>query len=330
MLAKPDTAASSADASPEEDRPTMKVLFVMGSGRSGTTILDNILGELDRFFSAGELRYLWQRGLLGQGQCGAGDPVRECEVWSAVLDEAGGEPSPRAAEAIVRWQDANLRSRHTPNLLRKDPERLSGGLGRYVQILSRIHRSISSVTGARVVIDSSKRPSDAAVLLLTPGVDAYFLHVVRDPRAVAFSWKRPKAWRKDGTSMMRTHGPVHSTTRWVGYNLGAESVMRRAGPGRRLRIRYEDFVESPRETVERVATWLGEPTERLPFSGPRTARLTGNHSVSGNPSRFKVGEVAIRDDATWRHEQSPGDRAAVTALALPFLARYRYPIRVPG
>lgn len=312
----------------EERRRPLKVLFVLGSGRSGTTILDNVLGELESFFSAGELRYLWQRGLLGRGQCGAGDPVRECEIWSAVLREAGGEPTKEAAEEIVRWQDGNLKSRHTPHLLRQNPGSPRGGLAQYVRILGRIHRAIAKVTGARVVIDSSKRPSDAAVLRLIPGIDAYFLHVVRDPRAVAFSWRRAKAWRKDGTSFMRTHGPAYSTSLWVGYNLGAERVLRRAAPGHALRIRYEDFVRTPGETVARIGSWINEIVEPVPFLDRNTAKLTGNHSVSGNPSRFKVGAVPIRDDDAWRHQQGWGDRMSVTLLALPFLARYRYPVLV--
>jgi hypothetical protein len=318
-----------AESSPASGDQPVKVLFVMGSGRSGTTILDNILGEVDGFFSAGELRYLWERGLLGQGQCGAGDPVAKCEVWSAVLRATGGEPSPRTSEAIVRWQNARLRSRNTPSLLFQAPGKVTDSLGRYVDLMRRVYRAIADVTGSRVVIDSSKRPSDAALLRLIPGIDAYLLHVVRDPRAVAFSWKRPKAWRKDGSSLMRIHGAAYSTSMWVGYNVGAEIVMRRMTPSRRLRIRYEDFVAAPREVVGRIVKWIGEPVERLPFIDSETATLTGNHSVSGNPSRFKIGAVPVRDDDSWRRRQEWRDRATVTALALPFLARYRYPVRAP-
>jgi len=34
-----------------------KVLYIAGWGRSGSTILDNVLGQLDGCFSTGELNY---------------------------------------------------------------------------------------------------------------------------------------------------------------------------------------------------------------------------------------------------------------------------------
>lgn len=41
----------------------VKVLYIAGWGRSGSTILDNVLGQVEGFFSGGELSYLWERGL---------------------------------------------------------------------------------------------------------------------------------------------------------------------------------------------------------------------------------------------------------------------------
>ena len=40
------------------------VLYLLGKGRSGSTLLSMALGELDGFFAAGELRFFWRRGLV--------------------------------------------------------------------------------------------------------------------------------------------------------------------------------------------------------------------------------------------------------------------------
>ena len=63
----------------------MRVLFLAGSGRSGSTLVTTALGQVDGFFAAGELRYLWQRGLVDNRPCGCGRPFRECPVWTAIL-----------------------------------------------------------------------------------------------------------------------------------------------------------------------------------------------------------------------------------------------------
>ena len=63
----------------------VKVLYIAGSGRSGSTILDRILGQLDGFFSVGELCNLWDRGLLAHRKCGCGVPVDQCPTWTGIL-----------------------------------------------------------------------------------------------------------------------------------------------------------------------------------------------------------------------------------------------------
>ena len=76
-----------------------------------------------------------------------------------------------------------------------------------------------------------------------------------------------------------------------------------------------------------MAELVGEDAEQLPLEGERTALLARNHTVSGNPSRFKTGAVDLREDTEWRARQSRRDRLAVTALAMPLLSRYGYDVR---
>ncbi len=63
----------------------MKVVYVVSGTRSGSTVLDTVLGGIDGWFSSGELRFLWERGLLEGRRCGCGEPVTSCPVWSEVL-----------------------------------------------------------------------------------------------------------------------------------------------------------------------------------------------------------------------------------------------------
>ena len=81
--------------------------------------------------------------------------------------------------------------------------------------------------------------------------------------------------------------------------------------------------------MARIAALVGEPDARLPFVDEHTAELGTNHTVSGNPGRFRTGPVTLRLDDEWVAHQAARDRWATTALALPMLLRYRYPLR-PG
>ena len=72
-------------------RPSMPQVVYVGSwGRSGSTLLDLVLGQIPGFVSVGELRYLWERGLAERQLCGCGRPVTGCPFWGAVLEEVFG------------------------------------------------------------------------------------------------------------------------------------------------------------------------------------------------------------------------------------------------
>ena len=68
----------------------VKVMYIAGWGRSGTTIVDNILNSYDGVFSTGELFYLWSRGLIEKRKCGCGVPFPRCALWGDILDAAFG------------------------------------------------------------------------------------------------------------------------------------------------------------------------------------------------------------------------------------------------
>jgi hypothetical protein len=308
---------------------TTKVLYIAGWGRSGSTIIDNILGEIEGFFSGGEIHYLWERGLIEGRTCGCGLALGECEVWSQVLDILDSKGiGPQRAQEIVRWQEQSVRVRHTFGLARSASPRHKGALDSYVRVLDDLYSAVAKVTGARVIVDSSKRPSDGAVLRLLPGVSPFIVHLVRDPRAVAYSWQRRKAHLDQrAPAEMRRHNPVGSTSSWTLWNLAIEAVRRRQDPPTAMLLRYEDFILRPRASIAAIVEMTGESASETPFEDATTVRLSCNHTISGNPSRFSTGSVALKGDDEWIGSQSPVDRAIATGLSLPLLHRYGYPLR---
>lgn len=311
-----------------EAGPAPKVVLIMGRGRSGSTLLDNLLGEFEGFFSAGEVHNLWKRGLAQRRKCGCGRSLPECSVWSSVLARASLRARPLPApQQVIEWQEKIVQPRNEPRLLRVQDSRGAGWdeLDSYVSVLGAIYRALADVTGARVVIDSSKRPTHGMLLELVPGITPYFIHLVRDPRAVAFSRRRIK---HNVDRNMRQHTAWHSASLWRKRNRVAQAIVRRA-PHRSMVLRYEDFVARPEEALTAITALVGEQVDGVPFLDGRSAVVDVNHSTSGNPSRFRSGRIDIRADDEWRAGQRALDRTIVTALTLPSLRHYGYPIRVP-
>jgi hypothetical protein len=228
---------------------------------------------------------------------------------------------------VIRWQRDAVRLHHTWRLLGRGPRgrRQREALEAYSEIMARVYRALARITEAPVIIDSSKRPAGGAALLRLPGVEAYFIHLVRDPRAVVHSNQRQKAYPEGGH--MGGAGLAFSIVYWLATNIAAEAVCRRHLRHRSLFTRYEDYVLAPRPVVERIAAMTGEDGS---CPSPTTAEVVHpreNHMISGNPSRFQDAPVELHRDDQWMVEMPRGKRLLITALTLPLLLRYGYPVR---
>ena len=303
----------------------MKVLYVVGLGRSGSTILSNSLGQIPGFFSGGELNFIWRHNVLENRLCGCGRPFRECPVWTRVMDEAFGGMEGVDPREMMRLQNLGTRTRHIPSMLTERGRRsLAERLEKFLINYGRLYKAIMTATGSRVVVDSSKEPAHGFAMGMVPGVDLYVLHLIRDPRAAAYSWSKKKPQPDTDTrEHMARFSPAKSAALWDSWNASAEALWRRT-PQSYRRLRYEDFVADPRRSFEEILDLVGERAAEPPLVGEREVKLGVSHTVSGNPNRFETGAVELRTDRDWVSRMNPRDKALVTALTLPLLTHYRY------
>ena len=309
------------------DSSPVKVLYVAGLGRSGSTILANTLGQVDGFFSGGELNFIWKHALIENRLCGCGRPSRECPFWGPVFDGEFGGQSEDLAREMMRLQYAGARTRHIPLMLTENGRtQVRKRLGPFLENTGRLYRAIRSVSGSRVVVDTSKEPAYGYALGMVPGIDLRVLHLVRDPRAAAYSWAKKKR-QPDSTDreFMHQKTPTQSAVLWDAWNAAIEALWRRT-PEKYLRLRYEDFISDPRSSFEAMLKLVGEQGADLPLVGEREVKLGISHTVSGNPNRFDTGAVELKQDRAWTEKMSPRDQKLVTALTVPLLKRYHYPL----
>jgi hypothetical protein len=301
----------------------IKVLFIGGYGRSGSTLLERVLGEVDGFFPAGELRHVFREGYLENRLCGCGAPFRECPFWRQVTEEAfGGMDSFDAAE-LIRVKDRVDRYWLVPQLAwNRGTKESRAALVAYAGRLRSMYAAIASVSGASVIVDSSKDVSHGYVLnAIGPPVEPYVCHLVRDSRACAHSWARPKFNPGNGREMQR-YGPVRASAEWVAIN-ALTRLQRRVNHRYRL-LRYDELASSPEAAIGGVLELLGEADRPLPLVDGHRVNGGAHHTVAGNPDRFRHGEIEIRTDEAWRGQMPGASRAVVTALTLPTLLRYGF------
>ncbi len=302
-----------------------KVLYIGGFGRSGSTLVERILGQIPGFCSAGEIVFLWPRGLIENQLCGCGEAFSDCDFWSRVGKSAFGGWDQIDPKEMLRLQRQVDRNRYIPSLV---APRLRPGaqadLDRYTDALGRLYRGIREVSGDRVVIDASKQASTAYLLRRVPGIDLRIVHLVRDARGVAYSWtkqvKKPEV--TDGDAFMPVFSPTRSGTRWLSYNLYFDAL---GVLDDTMVLRYEDSLSDPRGTVERILRHAGEPTDAdLSFLGDGWVDLGVDHTVAGNPMRFHQGRLDLKLDQAWTKKLATKDRRIVSAITFPLQVRYGY------
>ena len=304
-----------------------RVLVIGGWGRCGSTLLDMMLGQVPGLVSAGEVRELWLRGCVENRPGGCGASFRTCPFWTEVGEAAFGGWDNLDLDRVLHVRYTVDRPWGVPRLLSR---RAAGDddLAMYGDVLARLFEGIRKVSGARVVIDSSKLPSHTMMLRRTADVDVRLVHLVRDSRGVAYSNTKVvlKQVTEGEPTMLPRHGAVGASARYTLYN-GLTAWTNRLDVDYML-LRYEDLIADPERNLRAILAHAGEPDDvELPFLTAEGALLAENHLVDGNPVRFSKGAVPLRSDEEWRTRMASRDRRLVTALTLPLLATYGYPVR---
>lgn len=307
------------------ERP-LRILYVAGLPRSGSTLTDLMLHQLPGHVGVGELFYLWRNGVLHNSLCACGARFHSCPFWTLVGEQAFGGWSQRHAEEVIWLQERVDTTLKIPQLLlRRRASAYQSDLAAYMDILRRLYRALLDVSGAEVVVDSSKRPSLAFVLRQMPDVELSVAHVVRDPRGVAHSFSKHVALPQGAelTDEMPRSSPRKVARRWVTVNLLVELLALTGVPTER--ILYEELVSDPRRHLSRVMSLTSPATEsEFDFVSGGRVRIPESHLVAAGRIRLQRGRVALRLDDAWRTDMSPAARRLVAAFTAPLRLCYGY------
>ncbi len=320
------SAISRSETKPGHKIP---VLLIACAGRSGSTLLDRIIGMHDGFCSAGELRYIWERSFGENQLCGCGLPFDDCAFWGEISRGVFGTEAAQVEAATAASLQRSLDDlRSAPWLLQSHrPAFHRAALHIYSQLIERLYQGILQVSRDRVIVDSSGDPTHGLILSQIPSIELHVVHLVRDPRAVAFSWTRAR--RRPEIHWTAENMPIAhvktSATQWMMHNTIAELLSQSSASY--CRLRYEDFVANPDAALSKILLPYDWIHVRPSGIAERKIVLEPAHTVSGNPMRFKHGSLTIQLDDEWRRAMRPRDRRWVTAITWPLLTRYGYLLR---
>ncbi|TCS41925.1 sulfotransferase [Reinekea marinisedimentorum] len=297
------------------------VVFV-GAGRSGSTLIDLLLERNKFCFAVGELRYFFSRSIGKNQLCSCGDTVFDCLFWSELAKKTA------RLELTSDYGYFNFFER-LRNFYRLLLSRYFGCYRKESQEYTAVNMMlldyIFSKAGKSVIVDSSKFPfrALAAKILLARNVDVRLVHLVRDPRAVAYSWttvkKRPEI--KDEEVYMDRHSFVYSSLLWALIDVSCKFVKLFYSRDQKITIRYEDFCVDPVGSYSGLSEFMtGVPDMSLDLDEQHNSP---SHALSGNPIRFNKILKVSRDDR-WLKNTSKFKRVIFGVLLYPLLKSHGY------
>ena len=172
----------------------INIIYIISDRRSGSTLLENILSKSGETVSVGELAMLKGHiekdgpGELWNWNCSCRQPIMQCTFWSKVLAGIYDD----SFETKIKWFYKSLNALYTSVL----PARSKNNLLRFIHTpesidttkrLNTIYKALANVSTKNFIVDSSKDPIQALAVNECEDVDAKFIWLSRDLRAITVS-----------------------------------------------------------------------------------------------------------------------------------------------
>jgi len=299
------------------------VVCIIGYGRSGSTVLDTVLGNHPDMESFGELANVCTRGWTNDEYCACGERPSACPFWSRVRRRVREAGFPDDLSEYATLQEEFERARSLPRLMR-ERKRPSPEFLRYSELTRLLYTAISSESGGAAIVDSSKYAVRAFALTEVEGLDVRLVHLVRDPRGVV--WSLLKSYERDDAAGIQrdiaSRPARRSAWEWAKNNLAALAVRRLAAVPD-VEIRYEDLVEDPVSALHRVGGVAGFDLSDLARRVAAGEEMEVGHTIAGNRVRMQ-GRVQLSADVEWREHLPDRDRRLVQVLTAPLMLRFGY------
>lgn len=271
-------------------------VYVMGYGRSGSTLFESLLVRSKALNAFGEIKYFPERGVIKNEKCSCGEVVSSCDFWSEVHNQLGEWDYEYLVKLTNQFESSKL---FFINLILLKLGINQTRLAYYQDFNIKLLQLLSSYGD---FIDSSKMPARLFFInYKNKGFYSKVYWLTRDPRGVAFSCMkdiaRPEATDKSNAKMPK-FGFVSSLIKW-NINYVVSNYVHEKYKSLSEHIWYEDVVKM---------TWDEGNEDFSPLK----------HSVSGNPRRFNGGLESIKVDDKWKVGLSRFQNKLALLLTKPF------------
>lgn len=303
----------------------IKILYIAGTSRCGSTILSNVLGSIEGFCNVGEIKYIWDRGIKENWLCSCGERFNDCQFWNKIIKKTIVNYKNFNPEYVLKLSERGINLRGSKNIrirdiLLKNEKELEKKINKmieYKNYLSKLYSSVEKITKCSVIVDSSKEPIYAYILSNIPSFEVFIIHLIREPHAVIYS----RAYRKKRQYISKNETQNMGTTVFnsiLDWNLVNFMIKKlfNSNKNKYFKIYYKEFVNQPNNVVNKILRFLGEDSKKASnIFNENKIRLSTTHVFSGNPSRLSK-EIIIYDDDEWKYKMDLKQKLLISLFTL--------------
>ena len=300
-----------------------RLVYIMGRGHSGSTILDTLLGNAEHIESIGEL----VSGIDRKGEiCSCGAKLEECEFWNNVSQVY-------EKKSNLRWKYSAVLLKQQAHIRRFLKFLTISNSSKEIQLLKKINKnvveSILEVSNKKCVVDSSKEHT-RALFLLRFFRETKIIHLVRNPNGIlasdlyrlrdgmGFKFLRHKFFDVRFALFLMALSSIN----WVVGQIIAE-ILRWLSPERVMRIRYEDLCSEPMQIINSLSQFIGHDLQTVIKNIEAGKQMSIGHNIGGNMMR-KAGTFIFNPIAGKSRSLPRFYKILVHLIAWPFMLKYGY------
>jgi hypothetical protein len=259
----------------------LRIIYILGDGRSGSTLLECIINNDENIISVGECFCFWDRFYRDETLCGCGEQIAHCTFWRAVHE--------RLLVKLKDYDPQQIKAAIKEILRPKNFSQIQAGrldVDFLLKVIREFYLSLAEVSGKDVIVDSSKWPSWAKLLTMIPDFDVRLVHLERNLPDVAASWKKEK--RLPEFTRSNVYMPIKSNISILRSWLSMKYHSGKLNKAQYFFLRYEDLCDQPKDSLKRLHLFL-----ELHQADP--LRYKPNHAIAGNPMRtYGEGTIDIQ------------------------------------
>lgn len=284
------------------DEKPINIIYLLGAGRSGTTMLATVLNNRPKIHTVGEMHQFLDY-VYENKDCSCGKNISQCNFWSPLLQEMNLELLKNKANV----ERSNILEKHhnIPLYLMGKPLD-----GRYKNMTDMIFRNIQKKISKPWLLDSSKYIARYLLLRKNKSINLKGIYLVRDVRGVVYSFGKNVQTHKNPLSAIIYYTLINFWAQWVTFF-----------DRRIVKIRYEDFINDPDKIIQKIEKHLFGNAETLTNLNNTTFEIP--HIIAGNRLRSQK-QLVIKKDLKWKEEIPRAKQLLYYFLALPLMVINRY------